>query len=56
MRRFLNGLIFGSPDGPAIKVDWEQHKVTLGRMPRWLASLIMQWLFAGEVLDNDATK
>lgn len=55
-RKIVNGLFFGSPEGPAIKVDWEDHKVTLGRMPRWLATLVMEWLFAGEVLDQDAAE
>lgn len=52
MRRFLNGLLFGSPAGPAIRIDWDTQEIVLARMPLWLCKLVIHWLQIGKELDN----
>jgi hypothetical protein len=47
LRQFLNGVLYGSPDGPAIVIDWERRSVTYKRMPARLVARLERWRHQG---------
>ena len=44
MRKFWNGVIYGSPEGPAIVIDWENRSVTLKRCSRRRMIRLFSWI------------
>lgn len=44
MRKFINGLVWGSMAGPEIVIDWENRKVELRRMSPRLGRRILRWM------------
>jgi hypothetical protein len=48
LRQFLNGVRYGSPDGPAIVVDWENRKVTYKRMSARRVLRMEHWRRRGD--------
>jgi hypothetical protein len=47
LRQFLNGARYGSLEGPAIVIDWENRAVTYKRMPARLVTRLEQWRHRG---------
>lgn len=47
MRRFWNGLIWGSAEGPEIKINWERSEIYLRRFPAWLGRWLLRRIDTG---------
>jgi hypothetical protein len=48
MRQHLvNHLLYGSCDGPAIEIDWEERAFTLSRMSARRTLRVLRWISAG---------
>jgi hypothetical protein len=47
-RELVTGLRYGSPDGPAIEINWEARTVVLHNMSPRLVRRITGWLLLGE--------
>ena len=47
MRRFFNGLVFGSPEGPEIRLPVPGTTIQLNRCPGWLTRLLLSWIRLG---------
>ena len=48
LRRFLNGLRWGSAEGPVIEIDWDARTVSYKRMPARLVAQIERWRRQGD--------
>lgn len=48
MRRLLNSLVYGSPAGPAITIDWERQRVAFHRMSKRRVRRLLLWIARGE--------
>lgn len=44
MRKFWNGVIYGSPEGPEILIDWENRSVMIKRCSRRRAVRLASWM------------
>jgi len=52
VRKLLNGLFFGSTEGPAISIDANGDAV-LKRFPPWLIRLMVRWIQQGAKEDGN---
>jgi len=48
LRQLLTGFRYGSPQGPAIKIDWENRSVTYCRMPARAVIRLERWRQRGD--------
>lgn len=47
LRQFLNGVRYGSPEGPAVVIDWDNRTVSYRRMPARLVARLERWRLRG---------
>lgn len=48
LHRLWHGIRYGSPEGPAIKIDWDTGVVEMHRMSGRLAARVIRWIDLGE--------
>ncbi len=49
LRQFLNGVRYGSPDGPAVVIDWDNRTVAYKRTPARMVMRLERWRHQGDV-------